>query len=167
MRNQECLTHKLNFDIENFMEDDIPCKTYLTNANKYSGKHWCLWWRCFGIIEMFCRWIFFTLSEPLMQLIASNFGVCSRSLSVQKMGMSGTTSVAPASNVQPQEKLAKINRTVVEHPLYSPDISPCDYHMIGTYTKTYTGWSTFLRWWLSGAVCAQLVEHTSTFFLWK
>jgi len=35
----------------------------------------------------------------------------------------------PHSAAVTQEKLAQMYWTVLEHPPYSPDLSPCDYHM--------------------------------------
>jgi len=37
----------------------------------------------------------------------------------------------PHSAALTQEKLAQMYWTALEHPPYSPDLTPCDYHMFG------------------------------------
>ena len=38
-----------------------------------------------------------------------------------------------------QEKLAKMYWTALEHPPYSPDLSPCNYHMFGPLKEALGG----------------------------
>ena len=62
----------------------------------------------------------------------------------------------PHSAAITQEKLAEMNWTVLEHPPYSPNLSPCDYHMFGPLKEALGGQrfdddvqvENFLRKWL-------------------
>jgi len=45
----------------------------------------------------------------------------------------------PHSAALTQEKLAQMYWTVLEHPPYSPDLSPCDYHMFGPLKEALGG----------------------------
>ncbi|EFN74649.1 Histone-lysine N-methyltransferase SETMAR, partial [Camponotus floridanus] len=55
-----------------------------------------------------------------------------------------------------REKLNKIYWSTLEHPPYSPDLSPCDYHMFGPLKEELGGHrfdddegvETFVRNWL-------------------
>ena len=72
----------------------------------------------------------------------------------------------PHSAALTQEKLAEMYWTVLEHPPYSPNLSPCDYHMFGPL-KEALGGATFRRWWWAGQeLCVQVATDTSSFILW-
>jgi len=45
----------------------------------------------------------------------------------------------PHSAALTQEKLARMYWTALEHPPYSPDLSPCDYHMFGPLKEALGG----------------------------
>jgi len=45
----------------------------------------------------------------------------------------------PHSAALTQEKLAQLYWTALEHPLYSPDLSPCGYHMFGPLKEALGG----------------------------
>ena len=38
-----------------------------------------------------------------------------------------------------EEKLAQLYWTALQHPPYSPDLSPCDYHMFGPFKEALGG----------------------------
>jgi len=62
----------------------------------------------------------------------------------------------PHSAALTQEKLAQMYWTALEHSPYSPDLSPCDYHMFGPFKEALGGQhfdndeqvENFVRKWL-------------------
>jgi hypothetical protein len=64
-----------------------------------------------------------------------------------------------------RETLAQMYWTAIEHPSYSPDLSPCDHHMFGLLKDT-PGGAAFRRWWAGQESRAQMATDTSSFILW-
>jgi len=62
----------------------------------------------------------------------------------------------PHSTTLTQEKLAQMYWAALEHPPYSPDLSPCNYHMFGPLKEVLEGQcfdddeqvKNFVRKWL-------------------
>ena len=45
----------------------------------------------------------------------------------------------PHTNIRTREKIASLGWTTLPHPLYSPDLAPSDYHLVGPLKESLRG----------------------------
>jgi hypothetical protein len=87
-----------------------------------------------------------------------------RAAVLKNFGPMGTPDPKPHSAALTQGKLAQMYWTALEHPPYSLDLSPCDYHMFGPLKGALRG-AAFQQWWTGQEFHAQVATDTSSFIL--
>jgi hypothetical protein len=130
--NQHYRRLKWNSGIKSFVVEEMPCKTQVINdvqgqapPQQTSQRFVTLLKAIVGLL-----WLKFVWS------LVWAMGACSPSskpsCSFKKFWPSGYPGCwVMNKNAVTEEKLAQLYWSALQHPPYSPDLSPCDYHMFG------------------------------------
>jgi len=162
--NQHYGRRKWNSGIKSFVEEDTPCKTQVINdaQGEASPQRISQWFVTLLKAIVGLLWLKFVRSFVLEKVRAA-YQSKRRGFPIRDVLLLHDNA-RPHSAALTKEKLAQMYWTALEHPPYSPDLSPCDYHMFGHLKEALGGQhfnddkqvENFVRKWLQ--------THPATFY---
>ena len=162
--NQHYRRRKWNSGVKSFVEEEMPCKNEVVSRQSNGNG---FFWDFIGVLLVdflhTCRIVNAAYYCNLLEQVRKACQTKRRGFPIQDVLLLHNNA-RPHSTALTQEKLAQMYWTAQEHPLYSPDLSPCDYHMFGPL-KEALGWAAFRQWWAGREFCAQVATDASCFIL--
>ena len=138
--NQHYRRRKWNSGIKSFVEEEVPCKTQVINdAQGQAPPQWTSQ-RFVALLKEIVGLPWLKFVRSLVSAMGTWSPSSKTSCSFEKFRPDGYPGCWVINKkALTEEKLAQLYWTALQHPPYSPDLSPCDYHMFGPLKEALGG----------------------------